>query len=155
MNDEVEYDDDATIANVRRELRGYRGLMIEYRRLKLVSLSAQAYDGVSGGTDNVNHEEEKMMKRLRKQEKVQMAMTLIKKSIELMGEIDDKSARLAAILEFRYIKCYGITKSCYRYAERFDLDEIPRQTFTDHERVAMLLFAQLYPHELRVKAQPA
>jgi len=100
------YDEEATLENVLAELKEYRGLLIERQRLRLVSLSAQAYDGISSSPTNVNHEENKMIKRLTKLEEVEMHINLVKKSIELMAEVDDDSERLATILDFRYLKGY-------------------------------------------------
>ncbi len=149
------YDEEATLENVLAELKEYRGLLIERQRLRLVSLSAQSYDGISSGPTNVNHEEDKMMKRLSKQEEVEMHINLIKKSIELMAEVDDDSERLAAILDFRYLKGYGVTKTCYKYADKFGLPDFPRQTFNDHLREALLTFSEIYPRELRVEKNPS
>lgn len=148
------YDEDATADNALTELKGYRGLIMERQRLRLVTLSAQAYDGVSSGPTNVNNEEEKMIKRLSKQEKVEMHINLIKKTVELMGEVDDESERLAAILDFRYLKGYSVVKTCYKYADKFGLADFPRGTYNDHLKLALLSFAEIYPHELRVKKIP-
>lgn len=52
-----------------------------------------------------------MIKRLTKLEEVEMHINLVKKSIELMAEVDDDSERLAAILDFQYLKGYGVTKT--------------------------------------------
>lgn len=41
-----------------------------------------------------------MIKRLTKLEEVEMHINLVKKSNELMAEVDDDSERLAAILDF-------------------------------------------------------
>lgn len=95
------------------------------------------------------------MKRLSKQEKVEMHLKLIEKTVELMGEVDDESEKLAAILEFRYLKGYSVVKTCYRYADKFGLTDFPRQTYNDHLKAALLSFAEIYPHELRVEKNPS
>lgn len=147
------YDEEATIENARVELESYRGLFMKWQRLRLdaMTLSAQEYDGLPGGATNVNHEEEKRLKQLEKQEKVEVKLKLMQKSIELMGEVDDKSERLASLLELRYLKGYSVVKTCYEYADRFGLTDLPRQTYHDHLKEALLTFAEVYPHELRVE----
>lgn len=150
------YDEEATIENARMELGRYRGLFMKWQRLRLdaTMMSAQVYDGASSSPDNVNHEEEKRLKQLEKQEQVEMQLKLMQKTIELMGEVDDESKKLAAILEFRYLKGYSVVKTCYKYADKFGLTDFPRQTYNDHLKVALLSFAEIYPHELRVEKNP-
>jgi len=91
------YDLEATEVNVDRELNRYRQLKTKQKRLKLVALSGQAYDGMPRSETNVNGTEEAMYKRLMDQEWVKNEMTLLATAVDFVADTDERSAQYSAI----------------------------------------------------------
>lgn len=148
-----EYDDDMTIRNVKRELRGFKGLVIKRQQLRAYHLAGQAYDGMPHSTTNVNHEEEKEIARLRRQEKNEFDMALITNAIKLMGQIDEHSEQLATILQLQFVEFNRVDACCYKFAQKYQLPDFPKSTFYGYRKEALLKFPAFYPRELRVKRE--
>ncbi|MFC6180333.1 hypothetical protein [Lactiplantibacillus daowaiensis] len=146
-----EYDDDATRKNVLHALRGYKGLIIKRQQLEAYHLSGQAYDGMPHSTTNINHEEEKEMKRLEKQEANEWEITLLNNALKLMGQVDDHSEQLADVLRLQFFEFNKVEVCCYKFSQKYKLPDFPRQTFYDYRKEALLKFPLFYPRELRVK----
>ncbi|ASL37116.1 hypothetical protein [Lactiplantibacillus plantarum] len=147
------YDLEATEENVDRELKRYQQLKTEQKRLKLVALSGQVYDGMPHNETNVNGTEEAMYKRLQDQEWVKNEMTLLETAVDYVADTDEKSAQYAAILRWKYLNGFSTDKCCIKYGQEFDKQSYPlaRTTFNDKLKQARLKFAEIYPRELRVE----
>lgn len=147
------YDLEATEDNVDLELKRYQQLKKEQKRLKLVALSGQAYDGMPRSETNINGTEEAMYKRLQDQEWVKKEMTLLETAVDFVADTDEKSAQCSAILKWKYLDGFSTDKCCIKYGQEFDKQGYPlaRTTFNDKLKQARLKFAEIYPRELRVE----
>lgn len=148
------YDLEATEKNADQELKRYRQLKTKQKRLKLVALSGQAYDGMPHSETHVNGTEEAMYKRLQDQEWIKNEMTLMETAIDFVADTDEKSAQYSAILRWKYLDGFSIDKCCIKYGKEFEKEGYPlaRTTFNDKLKQARLKFAEIYPRELRVES---
>ncbi|VDG31452.1 hypothetical protein [Lactobacillus plantarum] [Lactiplantibacillus mudanjiangensis] len=147
------YDAKATEQNVDRELWRYQKLKKQEKRLKLVALSGQAYDGMPHSKTNVNGTEEAMHKRLEDQEWVKKEMILLETAVSYVGDESETAEQAAAILKWRYIDGYSLTKCCMKFGQTFaDGYPLARTTMNDKLKAARLRFSEIYPRELRVEA---